>query len=67
MGKKSRPNSTGKARAAAIRAEIDKLAGATKPAEDSTDPAKAAADAPANPRDFIQKWMAEHDKKSDRK
>jgi hypothetical protein len=51
-------NPAGKARAAALRAEIDKLAGGKKPA--ATDGNK---DKPANPRDYIHQWMAEHDKK----
>jgi hypothetical protein len=52
-------NPAGKARAAALRAEIDKLTGTTKPAADD-----AKADRkPTNPRDYINQWMAEHDKK----
>jgi hypothetical protein len=56
MGKKAEPSPSGKARAAAIHAEIDKLTGAD---QSGTTP----KDKPANPRDNVQQWMAEHDKK----
>ena len=56
----SESNSAGKARAAALRAEIEKLS-ATKPAEGSQPPKK-----PTNPRDAIHEWMAEHDKKPEK-
>ena len=58
-------NPGGKARAAALRAEIDKLAGGTKPAADANKADEPAAK-PANPRDYIQQWMAEHDKKPEK-
>jgi hypothetical protein len=61
----SEPKSTptGKARAAAIRAEIDKLAGGNKPPADGNE----ADGKPAlNPRDYINQWMAEHDKKPEK-
>ena len=48
----------GKARAAALRAEIDKV----------TEGAKAGKPAgkPTNPRDAIHQWMADHDKKPEK-
>jgi hypothetical protein len=56
--KKAEPSASGKARAAAIHGEIDKLTGAgAKPR------GKAQTTAPIAPRDYIQHWMAEHDKK----
>jgi hypothetical protein len=55
-------NPAGKARAAALRAEIDKLTNATKPSADRTEPPKK----PTNPRDAIHQWMAEHDKKPEK-
>lgn len=51
-----------KARAAALRAQIDKLTGAKKPAADDG----KAANKPTNPRDAIHQWMAEHDKKPEK-
>ena len=57
MSEEPKPGPGGKARAAAIRAEIEKLtSGGTQAGEkqEST---------PDTPRDFIQRWMAEHDKK----
>jgi len=56
-------NPGGKARAAALRAEIDKLTGTAKPAADDAKADKAADKKPTNPRDYINQWMAEHDKK----
>jgi hypothetical protein len=67
-------NSAGKARAAALHAEIDKLAGA-KPAADGSRTSGSKVDGikadepaakPTNPRDYIQQWMAEHDKKPEK-
>jgi hypothetical protein len=52
------PKPAGNARAAALRAEIDKLAAETKSEADAR-----KTDKPANPREFIHRWMAEHDKK----
>lgn len=57
-----------KARAAALREEIDRL---TKPTADraKSDGKKSDANTdkgpgkPTNPRDFIHQWMTEHDKK----
>ena len=51
-------NQAGKGRAAAIRAEIDKITGATK---------SDKAEKPASPHEYIQKWMSEHDKKPDKR
>jgi hypothetical protein len=57
-----KPTDASKARAAAIHAEIDKLTGGDKPsAEDQT--SDKAAGKPPSPRDYVQQWMAEHDKK----
>ena len=52
-----------KARAAALQTEIDRLTGTAKPAADDAKADKAAGKKPANPRDYINQWMAEHDKK----
>lgn len=57
----SESKSAGKARAAALRAEIEKLS-ATKPPDDGSQPPKK----PTNPRDAIHEWMAEHDKKPEK-
>jgi hypothetical protein len=55
----SKPAPDGNARAAALRAEIDKLTGGKK-----ADVSGQGADkSPSNPREYIDKWMAEHDKK----
>jgi hypothetical protein len=63
---KRKPNPAGKARAAAINAEIDKLtAGKDTPDEDER-PGKPGEKAPRAPRDFIHQWMAEHDKKPEK-
>jgi hypothetical protein len=56
MGKKAEPSPARKARAAAIHAEIDKLTGIE---QSGTSPKGK----PVNPRNYIQQWMAEHDKK----
>jgi hypothetical protein len=55
--KKARRKASGAARAAALHAEIDKLkkGGRRSGEEDKR--------APPSPRDYIQGWMAEHDKK----
>jgi hypothetical protein len=66
---KRETNPGGKARAAAIHAEIDKLTGADKNTSDKNkpregaEPGKSGEKAPLSPRDFIHQWMAEHDKK----
>jgi hypothetical protein len=52
----------GKARADALRAEIDKLTGTKKPNAAGDQPPKK----PTNPRDAIHQWMAEHDKKPEK-
>jgi hypothetical protein len=49
-----------KARADAIHAEIDKLTSESKPTAGAN---KTPAKPPSNPRDYINEWMAEHDKK----
>jgi hypothetical protein len=51
-------NPDGKTRAAALRAEIDKLTEAAK--------AGKAPGKPSNPRDAIHQWMADHDKKPEK-
>jgi hypothetical protein len=56
-------NAAGKARAAALHAEIDRLTGKAKPAVDGAKVDEAADQKPTNPRDYINQWMAEHDKK----
>jgi hypothetical protein len=58
MRKKPKPSPDSKARADAIHAAIDKLTGA-KPDSQTADQAKV----PRSPRDYIEKYMAEHDKK----
>ena len=59
------PKSTeaGKARAASIHAEIDRLTGTRTPTLDPELPANSTEKAPLSPREFIDQWMAEHDKK----
>jgi hypothetical protein len=56
MRKKPSPKPSGKARAAALQAEIEKL---TSGNGRSTQEEKA----PPSPREFIHRWMATHDKK----
>jgi hypothetical protein len=58
-----KPTEAGKARAASIHAEIDRLAGTSAPPLDPEAPANSAEKAPLSPREFIDQWMAEHDKK----
>jgi hypothetical protein len=60
MSKSQGPKPIGKARAAAIRAEIEELA----KGEQSGEKKKPS---PSSPRDFIQQWMAEHDKETKEK
>jgi hypothetical protein len=55
-----KPEPIGKARAAALQGEIDKLTGATQAGENEKK-------TPDSPRDFINRWMAEHDKKPEEK
>ena len=57
MRKKPSPKPSGKARAAALHAEIDKLIGGKG---QSTEEKQA----PPSPREFIHRWMATHDKKA---
>jgi hypothetical protein len=64
---KPKPTAAGKARAAAIHAEIDKLTRGTKTPVEGEEPGNTADKAPLAPRDFIQQWMAEHDKKPGKK
>jgi hypothetical protein len=70
---KRETNPAGKARAAAIHAEIDELTGAAKNTSDKNTPREGAEPGtsgektPLSPRDFIQRWMAEHDKKAGEK
>jgi len=65
-----KPTDASKARAAAIHAEIDKLTGGKNPSLEDKKPSledqgsgKTADKSPPSPRDYIQQWMAEHDKK----
>ena len=58
-----KPTDASKARAAAIHAEIDKLTGGKKPSAENQASDKAAENSPPSPRDYVQQWMAEHDKK----
>ena len=53
---------TGNPRAAALRNEIDKLTSGNKPEAGGG----KKPDKPTNPRDYIQHWMAEHDKKPEK-
>jgi hypothetical protein len=55
--KKPRRKSSGEARAAALHAEIDKLTkGGARSGKEEKRPSPS-------PRDYIQGWMAAHDKK----
>jgi hypothetical protein len=66
MDKRPKPSPDSKARAAAIHAEIDQLTSGKaneKPADEKSADEKKA---PLSPRDYIQKYMAEHDKKPDK-
>jgi L-lysine 2,3-aminomutase len=63
MDKKPKPSPDSKARAAAIHAEIDRLTSGKakeKPADEKPADKKKA---PLSPRDYIQQYMAEDDKK----
>jgi hypothetical protein len=62
-----KPTAAGKARAAAIRAEIDKLTGGNTTPLEGQESGKNGEKPPPSPRDFIQQWMAEHDKKPEDK
>jgi hypothetical protein len=71
MDKRPKPSPGSKARAAAIHAEIDQLTSGNaneKPADEKSADEKLADEkkAPLSPRDYIQKYMAEHDKKPDK-
>jgi hypothetical protein len=61
MDKKPKPSPDSKARASAIHAEIDQLTSG-KANEKTADEKKA----PLSPRDYIQQYMAEYDKKPDK-
>ena len=52
----------GKARAASIHAEIDRLTGG-KVQPGGKEPDNTGEKAPLTPREYINQWMAEHDKK----
>lgn len=56
MSKKPDPKPRGKARAAALHAEIDKLTG-------GSEQSRQEKQRPPSQREFIQRWMATHDKK----
>jgi hypothetical protein len=71
MHKRPKPSPDSKARAAAIHAEIDRLTtgkASEKPADEKPADEKPAdgKKAPLSPRDYIQQYMAEHDKKPDK-
>jgi hypothetical protein len=76
MHKRPKPSPDSKARAAAIHAEIDRLTtgkASEKPADEKPADEKPADEKPADgkkaplsPRDYIQQYMAEHDKKPDK-
>ena len=55
------------AKAARLRAKIDKLTRGTKTPVEGEEPGNTADKAPLAPRDFIHQWMAEHDKKPGKK
>jgi hypothetical protein len=56
-------NPAGKARAASIHAEIDRLTGIDKTPLEAEEPGITTEKAPLSARDFIHQQMAEHDKK----
>jgi hypothetical protein len=59
-----KPTDASETRAAAIHAEIDKLTGGNKTAlEDQGSGKTSEKSPPPSPRDYIQQWMADHDKK----
>jgi hypothetical protein len=60
---KQEPTPAGKARAASIHAEIAKLTGGKAAPLEAEEPGNTTEKAPLTPRDFINQWMAEHDKK----
>jgi hypothetical protein len=71
MDKRPKPSPDSKARAAAIHAKIDQLTSGKakeKPANEKAANEKPANEkkAPLSPRDYIQQYMAEHDKKPDK-
>jgi hypothetical protein len=55
-----KPTEAGKARADAIHAEIDRLKGAGAAPRQADQPGEQAK---LTPRDFVDQWMAENDKK----
>jgi hypothetical protein len=67
MADKPKPSPDSAARAAALHAEIDQLTGKT-PTKDADDKTAGADDnkPSLSPRDYIQKYMTEHDKKPEK-
>jgi hypothetical protein len=66
MAKKAKPTSDSAERAAALRREIERLKGTTAASPSESDKAEGAKPKrPLSPRDFINKRMAELDKKND--
>ena len=58
-----KPTEAGKARAAAIHAEIDRLTGAGTAPLQADEHGKTGEQAKPTPREFVDQWMAEHDQK----
>jgi hypothetical protein len=56
------PTPAGKARAASIHAEIDRLTGG-KVQPSGKEPGNPSEKASPTPREYINQWMAEHDRK----
>lgn len=67
MRKTPKSSSTSKARADAIHAEIDRLTSGKGTTAAGKKSGKAGEETPLAPRDFIHRWMAEHDNKRDKK
>ena len=61
------PTEAGKARAAAIHAEIDRLKGAANAPLPADQPAKTGEQAKLTPREYVDQWMAENDRKNKNK
>jgi hypothetical protein len=64
MAKKAKRTSAGAERAAALRREIERLKGASAASPSEPDEGEGAK-RPLSPREFINKRMAELDKKDD--
>ena len=62
-----KPTDAGKARADAIHAEIDRLTGAGTAPRPADQPGKTDEQATLTPREFVDQWMSENDKKPDKK